>query len=93
MPHYRDGTEAKLGDLIKGKPYNTDHEVTGVCVGITPDSDACNLRVAFTRPAKPGEELYGVNLFGDGGDAPKVPVKLEKDYAATADFELVHRPS
>lgn len=34
--HYKDGTEAKLLDIIRGRPYNTPHEVIGVVVGLTP---------------------------------------------------------
>lgn len=92
MPHYRDGTEAKIGDVARGKPYNTEHEVTGVVVGITPDSDACNLRIAFAKPASK-VQLTGATVFHDGGDAPPVFVELDRDYGETADFELVHRPS
>jgi hypothetical protein len=91
MPHYEDGTEAQLGDVIHGKPYNTPHEVIGVVVGITPAQEACNLRVAFARAAKPGEELHGVDAFGDGAPAPLVAVKLDKDYGETKAFRLVHR--
>lgn len=45
--HYKDGSEVKLGDLVRGKPYNTEHEVVGEVVGLVPGVDACNLRVAY----------------------------------------------
>jgi hypothetical protein len=32
MPHYADGTEAKIGDVVKGKGYNTKHEIIGKVV-------------------------------------------------------------
>lgn len=51
MPHYKDGTAAQIGDLIKGKPYNTDHEIVGQLVQITPGSDSCNCIVAFADTA------------------------------------------
>lgn len=47
--HYADGQEVKLGDLVRGKPYNTPHEVVGTVVGGLPESEFCNLRVAFVE--------------------------------------------
>lgn len=47
--HYKDGTEAKVGDLVKGTCYNTKGVVVGVMLGITPGSTACNCRVAVTH--------------------------------------------
>lgn len=47
MPHYKDGTVAQIGDHVVGKPYNTDHEVAGTIVSISPGSDTCNLQVEF----------------------------------------------
>lgn len=50
MPHYKDGTEAQVGDIVKGVPYNTGGAVVvGEVVQITPGSDACNLIVAFIK--------------------------------------------
>lgn len=46
--HYRDGTEAKLGDLVKGVTYNRDkREIVGVVVSLTPGTESCNCVVAF----------------------------------------------
>lgn len=89
MPHYSDGTEAKVGDTVYGKPYNTPHKVTGVVVGITPDQDECNLRVVFAQKA--GDLAYGVAAFNDGLGTPIVTVRLERDYGATKEFSLIHR--
>ena len=36
MAHYRDGTKAELGDLVRGRGYNLKHEVLGVVVGLSP---------------------------------------------------------
>ena len=77
MPHYKDGTEAKLMDVVKGKPYNTPHEIVGVVVGITPGADSCNLRVMFTTAATTGGE----------GD-PKIPMQ-RYDYGETKSFEKI----
>ena len=78
MPHYKDGTEAKLLDVIKGKPYNTPHEVVGVVVGITPSAESCNLRVMFVTREDPG-----------GGQSAPVPVS-KIDYGETKAFEKVY---
>ena len=49
MPHYKDGTEAKVGDLIKGVGYNIKDQgqkpkvIVGTLVRITPNSESCNL--------------------------------------------------
>jgi hypothetical protein len=34
MPHYKDGTPAQIGDVIKGKGYNVPHEIIGVLTEI-----------------------------------------------------------
>lgn len=52
MPHYRDGTAAKVGDVVRGKGYNVRDkagnlkEIVGTVVGVTPGSDTCNIQVA-----------------------------------------------
>ena len=38
MPYYKDGTPAAVGDCVKGKPYNLDHEIIGTLVQITEDN-------------------------------------------------------
>lgn len=48
--HYKDGTEAFIGDIVKGIPYNTKGEaIVGELVQVTPDSASCNCIVAFMR--------------------------------------------
>lgn len=49
MPHYKDGTRAIVGDIVKGKPYNTDREVIGTVVQITEGAESCNCVVAFLQ--------------------------------------------
>jgi hypothetical protein len=49
MPHYKDGTEAKVGDHVIGRPYNTDHDIAGTVVSISPAADSCNLQVEFVE--------------------------------------------
>ncbi|HEX7687366.1 MAG TPA: hypothetical protein VF453_06655 [Burkholderiaceae bacterium] len=57
--HYKDGREAKVGDLVKGKVYNTPGVVVGVMLGITPGAPTCNCRVGIVR-------------YRDAGDIGKV---------------------
>lgn len=51
MPHYKDGTLAKVGDFVKGKGYNVKDdagelkELTGVVVEVIQEK-SCNLRLA-----------------------------------------------
>lgn len=73
--HYRDGTEAQLGDIAKGKNDWIGHEVIGEVVGLIPGADLCNLQVrAIAR--RPG--------------SPRVPEVMELTCNAK-EFELVSR--
>jgi hypothetical protein len=84
--HYKDGTPAKLFDIVKGTPYNIhpQREVVGVVVSLNPnvsdDKGSCGLQVAFT------------DVQGAWSDAPPVVV-TRADYGTVGDFELVHRPT
>lgn len=50
--HYKDGTPAQIGDVVKGKGYNVKDkdgklkEIIGTVVGLTPGSQSCNIQVA-----------------------------------------------
>ncbi len=50
MPHYKDGTEAKIGDLVKGTGYNVKHEIIGKVVNVRP-GESCTLSVAYVGAA------------------------------------------
>lgn len=53
--HYKDGTIAQVGDLVKGTTYNTGGVVVvGTLVGITPGVESCNARVALAFVKSPG---------------------------------------
>lgn len=45
--HYRNGREAKVGDLVVGRCYNTKGLVAGTLVSITPGMDSCSAKVAW----------------------------------------------
>jgi hypothetical protein len=36
MPHYKDGREAKVGDLVRGSGYNVKEPITGFVVAVKP---------------------------------------------------------
>lgn len=51
MPHYSDGTEAKPGDIVRGKGYNIKDEsgelaeIVAVVAAVNPNASACNITV------------------------------------------------
>jgi hypothetical protein len=65
MPHYADGSEAKVGDQVTGKLYNTEGIRAGTIISITPGAESCNAMVQFT-------EAVPVDL-DPGGEDPKPP--------------------
>lgn len=77
MAHYKDGTAAHLGDLVKGRGYNLRYNVVGVVVGLTPGSGACDIHVATLRPCK-----------ATGMEVAVYPVIYE-EHGTCADFELI----
>lgn len=52
--HYKDGTEAQLGDLIETPATEWQkHPIQGYVVGRAPGADSCNLLVAYVGLLKP----------------------------------------
>ena len=47
MPHYADGTEAKVGDAVTGTFFNTPGVRAGTIISITPGQEACNAQIQF----------------------------------------------
>lgn len=98
MPHYADGTLAQIGDKVKGKPYNTPHEVVGEIVDIISISgqETCNCVVAFLSIfdlkdlIEKGLPRYPAALMpvkgSDGVDRGLVPVT---DYGETRAFTKI----
>lgn len=89
MPHYKDGTEAMVGDLVKGKPYNTAREVVGEIVQITPGAESCNCVVAFAETSELGSEELSAGHYTFHGNARRVRVAPKYDYGETKAFEKV----
>jgi hypothetical protein len=77
--HYKNGTEARLGDVARGRGYNLPYDVQGVVVGLTPGAESCDIHLMVTVVHKP---LGTVT----------VPVVMLREEHGTCDtFELVHR--
>lgn len=76
--HYKNGTPAHLGDIVKGKGYNRPYEVQGIVVGLTPGAGSCDIHVATLITAQPA-----------GTDRAPYPAIYE-EHGTCADFELVH---
>lgn len=102
MPHYRDGTPARAGDIVKGVPYNTGgREVVGVLTYFNPGASACNCRVAFVDEVpftsdtrQPGP--YGVigalvSTMGEGTDLRRSLLTVKEDAGQCDAFDLIHR--
>jgi hypothetical protein len=54
MPHYADGTEAKVGDQVTGTLANSKGIRAGTIVSITPGVESCNAKVRFTEVGSAG---------------------------------------
>jgi hypothetical protein len=54
LMHYKDGTEARLGDLIEAPATEWQkHPIHGYVVGCAPGAESCNLLVAYVGLLKP----------------------------------------
>ena len=107
--HYKDGTEAKVGDLVKGTVYNTKTAdgspaiIVGVMLGITPGSSACNCRVGVLRSEPlPGlalpPEVFAIRTHEGEALVHKehdgaTLLRMKVDYSQCDHLELVHRPA
>ena len=89
MPHYRDGTAAEVGDLVKGKPYNTRREIVGEVFSIREGTESCNCEVAFVERVHPEDPSFRGEVLkhtrNAAGDNVFLTVKTE--YGETKAFE------
>lgn len=104
--HYADGTEAKVGDLVKGTCYNTKNAdgsprvIIGQMISITVGAKSCNCVVAFLEVSDVKPELDA--LIGEFQLSALIPmaytndgrkrIKANSDYSECKAFTLVHRP-
>ncbi len=71
--HYKNGREAKVGDLVRGRGYNLKHEFTGVLIDAQPHLESCNFTVVTATSA---------HIVPERG-APLSPESyLQKEYGA-----------
>lgn len=62
--HYKDGTEAKLGDICEGVDYNRVLQ-RGVVVKQYEGSDTCNLVVGIIKPCPAATIKDGAYVLSD----------------------------
>jgi hypothetical protein len=91
MPHYKDGSPAQVGDLVKGKPYNTPREVVGEIVSIIPGTESCNCQVAFVERVHPEARDFYVEALrlARSADGDLIFVTVKVDYGETKAFEKI----
>lgn len=71
MPHYADGTEAKVGDQVIGRLYNSGPTLkAGVIISITPGVESCNAMVQFTEAV-----AYETDPGGEDAAPPRMAVR------------------
>lgn len=91
MPHYSDGTPARIGDKVRGVPYNNNgQEVVGIVAGLVPNTDACNLRVVFHRLVDPSKSSANhLYCYRHNYGEPPLFFETTFDYGAVKDFALL----
>jgi len=65
MPHYKDGSPAEPGDLVRGKPYNPAFAVIGLVVSIRPETDTRDLTVELGLRVHPPAGLPIQRDYGE----------------------------
>ncbi len=98
MPHYKDGSPAAVGDLVKGIGYNVKDKdgklatIVGTVVGIVPNADACNVRIAHVLVEQgPFSSLTvenGLMYKHDSADAG-LRCRVNIEYGETKAFEKI----
>lgn len=102
--HYRDGTLAKVGDIVRGKGYNVKDEqgnlkeIVGVMVRIKPGT-SCNCEVAHTIIGKPIKLPAHASKFVQPSEGVRwnwteegiVPFTAGLEYGQCDHFELIAR--
>jgi len=104
MPHYKDGTPAKVGDVVRGKGYNVKGpdgklaEIIGQVLSVTPGAENCNIQLAYFKskvlPADfryPDYELFSTNrgILIVGHDGNWFSVQADIEYGQADQFEKI----
>jgi hypothetical protein len=90
MPHYSDGTEAKVGDLVFGVTHSSKTPVAGYVVSIQPAATSCNMYVAALRPVKDLSALWGA-CFAFNSNGRSFHATATAEIANCDSFSLLHR--
>ncbi len=98
--HYKDGTEAKVGDLVWGTTHGGVDPVAGYVLTLQPGSDTCNMNLAVLRPVSDLASYWGACLSIGIRDSPsegQAPVARLHAMAGTElanckDCTLLFRP-
>lgn len=102
MPHYKDGTEAKIGDRVRGTGYNAKtcgydptKGIEGVVTEVRPGEDkagGCTLTVAYLQYDTGTPDAYreGITRFrASKAVADGIPLAVNLEYGDTVGFEKV----
>lgn len=90
MPHYSDGTEAKIGDQVYGKMYNTLGVRAGTIISITPGSESCNAMVGFLDVVPIGKVSPKMAVVDEARDAIRLRAILGEKHGGSGEtFHLV----
>jgi len=76
MPHYKDGSKAKVGDIVAATHYSG--KSLGVVVNIQPSAESCNLQLARIA-----------TIHGSGAEKVVIPRSAESDTQTAGDCEKV----
>jgi hypothetical protein len=91
--HYKDGTPAKIGDLVRGIGYNVKHEIQGIVVGLK-QADSCNITIAHVVSAGKGHDgcipIFDGEWSQTSAFNPVVSfVRIEREYGEAKSFEKI----
>lgn len=92
MPHYKDGTEAKVGDLVFGPSHTFADPIAGYVLDITPGSDTCNMHVGLLAPTGGADRYYDTIIsIGAGLGYPRSNFQTHAAICNCRDFVLLYR--
>lgn len=92
--NYKNGREAKVGDRVVGRCYNTKGLVAGTLISVTPGADTCSAMVAFIE-SKPGSTPLDwgtgspIKVIGTSNHGAKEPLQAlvyREDYTHCANL-------
>lgn len=83
MPHYKDGTEAKVGDVVKGKGgYGAVDQIDiGVVTAIHPEATTCNMTVHRVASV--------IRHVPPNGHKVVIPRMFDRNVATCAEWEKI----